>query len=224
MAMLLCGITLSAQKGSIEANSREDLLAKIGVPTVYVLPEFEECQLYYKDGSMTKSEINVCAFDNSVRFTLGKDTLRLRSTENVDYILSKEKKFVNRDGMILEVLRESGEYALGERKRLRISEPKQDSGYGAVPASSSARTASSNDYSTVESHSYGYLVSVDYAVSYDYYLISPEGEVIQAKKKSFIKAFPKVKDGINTVVKTRKIDFDKKEDVIWLYDYCLSVL
>ena len=46
MAMLLCSITLSAQKGSIEANSREDLLSKIGVPTVYVLSEFEECRLY----------------------------------------------------------------------------------------------------------------------------------------------------------------------------------
>lgn len=224
MAMLLCSITLSAQKGSIEANSREDLLSKIGVPTVYVLSEFEECHLYYKDGSMTKSEINICAFDNSVRFILGKDTLRLRSAENVDYILSKEKKFVNRDGMILEVLRESGEYAIGERKRLKISEPKQDNGYGAVPASSSAKTATSNDFTTHESHSYGYMVSVDYAVSYDYYLISPEGKVIQAKKNSFLKAFPKIKDGINSVVKSKKIDFDKKEDVIWLYEYCLSVL
>ena len=189
-----------------------------------MLPEFEECYLYYKDASVTKSQINVCAFDNSVRFILGKDTLKLRSVENVDYILSKEKKFVNRDKMILDVLRESGEFALAERKRLKISEPKQESGYGAIPASSSARTASSNDYTTVESHSYGYMVSVDYAVSYDYYLISPEGDVIQAKKSSFIKAFPKIKDGINAVVKTRKIDFDKKEDVVWLYDYCLSVL
>ena len=68
------------------------------------------------------------------------------------------------------------------------------------------------------------MVSVNYAVSYDYYLISPEGKVIQARKQSFIKAFPKIKDGINAVVKSKKIDFDKKEDVVWLYDYCLSVL
>lgn len=226
VAIAMCFMTaaLFAQKGSVEANSREDLLAKIGVPTVYVLPEFEECFLYYKDGSMTKSVINVCAFDNSVRFTLGKDTLKLRSIDNVDYILSSQKKFVYRDGLVLDVLREGAEYSLAERKRLKISEPKQDSGYGAVPASSSAKTASSNDYATHEGHSYGYMVSVDYAVSYDYYLVSPEGEVIQAKKKAFIKAFPKIKDGINTVVKTRKIDFGKKEDIVWLYDYCLSVL
>lgn len=223
-AMLFSAFALFAQKGTVDANSREDLLAKIGVPTVYVLPEFEDCILYYKDGSMTKSIINVCAFDNSVRFTLGKDTLRLRSIENVDYILSSQKKFVYRDGMVLDVLREGAEYTLAERKRLKISEPKQDSGYGAVPASSSAKTASSNDYTTHEGHSYGYMVSVNYAVSYDYYLISPEGKVIQARKQSFIKAFPKIKDGINAVVKSKKIDFDKKEDVVWLYDYCLSVL
>lgn len=213
-----------AQKGSVEASSREDLLAKIGVPTVYVLPEFEECHIYYKDGSVTRSMLNICAFDNSVRFINAQDTLKLRSIDNVDFILSSEKKFVNRDGAVLEVLREGADYSLVERKRLKISEPKQDSGYGAVPASSSAKTASNDDYSIHETHSYGFLVSVDYSVSYDYYLLSPESEVIRSRKSSFIKAFPRIKDGINSVVKSRKIDFNDREDVIWLYDYCLSVL
>lgn len=220
----LLAFQIHAQKGSIEANSREDLLAKLGVPTVYVLPQFEECHIYYKDGSMVRSVLNVCAFDNSVRFINGKDTLKLRSVDNVDCILSEQRKFVNRDGAVVEVLREGADYVLAERKRLKISEPKQDSGYGAVPASSSAKIAANDDYSIHESHSYGFLVSVDYSVSYDYYLISPDSELIRSRKSSFIKAFPKLKDGINSVVKSRKIDFDKKEDVIWLYEYCLSVL
>ena len=211
---LLSGATLChAQKGSIEATSREDLLSKIGVATAYSLPEFSEAHVYYKDGSMTKSKLNVCAFDNSVRFINGRDTLRLRSIGNVDFILTENEKFLNR---------ETPSIALGERKRLKLSEPKNESGYGGVPASSSAKTSSNDDFSTTDTHSYGYLVNVDYSVSYDYYLIGAEGKGVQAKRAAFEKAFPALKDKIRSIIKLRRLDLDKREDVLYLFDYCLN--
>ena len=182
---------------------------------------------------MVVSTLNVCAFDNSVRFISGKDTLKLRSIDNVDCILTSENKFVRRDGMVLNLLRESELCSLGERKRLKLSEPKKDGGYGAVPASSSARVASNDDHSSTDSHSYGYLVSVlmthtlvsvDYLVSFDYYLVMPDGSVVQAKKAAFVAAFPLIKDKINSIIKLKKLKLAKKEDVLYLYDYCLHEL
>ena len=220
---LLSGANLChAQKGSIEASSREDLLAKIGVATAYSLPEFSEAHVYYKDGSMTKSTLNVCAFDNSVRFINGRDTLRLRSIGNVDFILTENEKFLNREGVVYRLLRETPSIALGERKRLKLSEPKNESGDGGVPASSSAKTSSNDDFSTTDTHSYGYLVNVDYSVSYDYYLIGAEGKGVQAKRAAFEKAFPALKDKIRSIIKLRRLNLDKREDVIYLFDYCLN--
>ena len=78
--------------------------------------------------------------------------------------------------------------------------------------------------SSTDSHSYGYLVSVDYLVSYDYYLVMPDGSVVQAKKASFVAAFPVLKDKINSIIKLRKLKLARKEDVLYLYDYCLHEL
>ncbi|MGM9781256.1 MAG: hypothetical protein ACI3Y7_05310 [Candidatus Cryptobacteroides sp.] len=221
-SFFLCACVCYAQKGSIEATSREDLLSKIGVETAYSLPEFSEAHVYYKDGSMTKSKLNVCAFDNSVRFINGRDTLKLRSIGNVDYILTENDKFLNREGVVYRLLRDAGSIALGERKRLKLSEPKNESGYGGVPASSSAKTSSNDDFSTTDTHSYGYLVNVDYSVSYDYYLIGAEGKGVQAKRAAFEKAFPALKDRIRSIVKLRRLNLDKREDVLYLFDYCLN--
>ena len=222
LALISEATLCQAQKGSIEASSREDLLAKIGVATAYSLPEFSEAHVYYKDGSMTKSKLNVCAFDNSVRFINGRDTLKLRSIGNVDYILTENDKFLNREGVVYRLLRETPTLALGERKRLKLSEPKTESGYGALPPSSSAKTSSNDDFSTTDTHSYGYLVNVDYTVSYDYYLIGEKGKGVQAKRSSFEKAFPALKDKIRSIIKLRRLNLDKREDVIYLFDYCLN--
>ena len=220
---LLSGANLChAQKGSIEASSREDLLAKIGVATAYSLPEFSEAYVFYKDGSMTKSTLNVCAFDNSVRFINGRDTLKLRSIVNVDYMLTENDKFLHREGVVYRLLRETPSLALGERKRLKLSEPKMESGYGALPPSSSAKTSSNDDFSTTDTHSYGYLVNVDYTVSYDYYLIGEKGKGVQAKRSAFEKAFPALKDKIRSIIKLRRLNLDKREDVTYLFDYCLN--
>ncbi len=226
LSLVLLGISsgLFAQKGSVEAYSRDNLLSKLETSIVYSLPEFVEGHVYYKDASVTVSTLNVCAFDNSVRFLAGKDTLKLRSIDNVDCILTPDNKFVRRDGMVLNLLRESESCSLGERKRLKLSEPKMDGGYGAIPASSSARVASNDDHSSTDSHSYGYLVSVDYLVSYDYYLVMPDGSVVQAKKAAFVAAFPVLKDKINSIIKLRKLKLARKEDVLYLYDYCLHEL
>lgn len=213
---------VSAQEGTIEAYSRENLLHRIDMQTAYAFGEFTDCEVHYLDGSVTKSSLNICAFDNSVRFIARTDTLKVSNIGQVDYILSPDRKFVFRDGMVLELLRETPEVSLAEKKRLKLDEPKMEGSYGTVPASSSAKTTSNDDYSLGDTHSYGYLVSVDYKVTYNYYLIDGKGNVNRATRNAFINAFPEIKDKIKATVKLRKTDFDNREDVTYLFDYCLN--
>ena len=94
--------------------------------------------------------------------------------------------------------------------------------YGTVPPSSSARTTMADDYASTESRTYGYLVKIGYKVSYDYYLIDGEGDAGKASRKTFTEAFPALKDEIRATVRLRKIRFDDRDDVTYLYDYCSS--
>lgn len=222
--LLMSGISLAAvaQEGTIEAYSRENLLHKIDMQTAFAFGEFTDCEVHYLDGSVTRSPLNICAFDNSVRFIARTDTLKVSNIDLVDYILSPDRKFVFRDGMVLELLRETPEVSLAEKKRLRLDEPKMQGSYGSVPASSSAKTTSNDDYSLGDSHSYGYLVSIDYKVTYNYYLIDGKGKVTRATRKAFMDAFPEIKDMIKATAKLRKLDFEKRDDVTYLFDYCLN--
>ena len=223
LSLVLAASALSAQKGSIEARSRDDLLHKLDMSVAYVLPEFTDCQVHWLDGRMTASPLNICAFDNSARFIAGRDTMIVRNIDNVDFILSPDRKFVYRDKMLLELLRETPDLSLAEKKRLRISEPKMEQGsYGAIPASSSARTTTTDDYRLSESRSYGRLVSVDYSVSWDYYLIDGEGNVTKAGRKAFLDVFPGMEDEIKAIIRQRKLKLDERDDVLYLYDYCLN--
>ncbi len=220
--LLSAAAALHAQEGTIEAYSREDLLHKIDMQTAYSFPEFTDCQVYYLDGSMTESKLNICAADNSIRFISGADTLKVRNTGSIDRILSPDRKFLVRDGMVLELIRELPSLSLAEKKRLRLDEPKKEGSYGTVPPSSSARTTASDDYRSTESRSYGYLVKIGYRVSYDYYLVDGNGKVTKASRKSFSAAFPEIKDKIRANVKLRKLKFDDRDDVSYLYDYCIN--
>ena len=62
LSLVLAASALSAQKGSIEARSRDDLLHKLDMSVAYVLPEFTDCQVHWLDGRMTASPLNICAF------------------------------------------------------------------------------------------------------------------------------------------------------------------
>lgn len=221
--MLLFPASLFCQKGSIMAYSRDDLLHKIDMQTAYVLPEFTESTVHYLDGSVTTSSVNICAFDNSLRFVSGRDTMLVRNIDNVDFVLSPDRKFVYRDKMMLEILRDGSPVSLAEKKRLKISEPKMEQGsYGAVPPSSSAKMTTTDDFRLGESRSYGHLVSVDYSVSWDYYLVTASGDVEKASRKAFLQAFPEQEDKIKAAIKEKKLKFDDRDDVLYLYDYCLN--
>ena len=223
LSLLLAVSVLFAQKGSVEARSRDDLLHKIEMPVAYVMPVFTECEVHYLNGGVTMSTMNICSFDNSARFISGRDTMIVKNIDRVDFILSPDRKFVYRDGMLLELLRETPEVSLAEKKRLRISEPKMEQGsYGAIPASSSARTTTTDDYRLSESRSYGRLVTVDYSVSWDYYLVDADGNVSKANRKAFLETFPELKDGVKAIIRQRKLKFDNRDDVLYLYDYCLN--
>lgn len=210
------------QKGSVEAYSREDLLSRLDMSVAYVFPSFVEGQVVYTDGTGTTARLNVCTFDNSVRFISGPDTLKLRSPRKIDLILTPEGTIVHRGGMMLELLRDEGAVLLTERKRLRLNEPSKGGGYGSIPPSSSARTTSADNHNMVESHSYGYLVSVSWSLNSDFYLVSAGGKVLQAGKSAFMALFPELKNEIKSEIKLRKTDFKKKEDIVSLYDWCIS--
>ncbi len=213
-----------AQKGTVNAYSRQDLLNKIDVSVAYSLPEFTEGEIFFNNGTKTKPVMNICAIDNSVRYVFGRDTLKMANISDVYLILVSGRKFVCREDSVVELLRDNGAWALGERKRLKLEEPRKEGGYGSIPPSSSARTTSNSDFSSTDTHTYGYLVEVGYSVSYDYYLIDTEGELHRLNNiTSFTKAFPQHKDKIRSFVKSSKTDLSEKEGIISLFDYCLSL-
>lgn len=215
---------LWAQKGTVEASSRADFLSKIGVATCYTFPEFVKGDVIYNTGLKTSSTLNVCAVDNSVRFLSGRDTLKLVGQEKVSHILTPEGTFLNRGGQMLLLLRDGKQWALGQRKRLSFNEPKKSEGYGAIPASSTARTSVVDDITTADNRAYGYTVSIDYRVSYDFFLIPAEGDPIRATKSSFAKCFPALKAEIKAKIKSDSLNLESEEDVISLYEFCQSHL
>ena len=117
------------------------------------------------------------------------------------------------------VLAQKGLRSLSVKKNIIAKDPPKKGAYG-----SRSETTAITQYNSISSSGTEILlpVEVELRTSLTYYLV--EGTKVNiATKKNFLKMFSNHKKTIEEYLKTNKINFDKEEDLIQLFNYCVNL-
>lgn len=203
------------KEGSKLAKSMEDFIRQFPMEEIYLLPEFTQSILFYKDGTQSQSMINICSADQSLRFIDPKgDTLVLMRQEEVRRILADQQVFIQANRHFFKELMVYGQKTLAMWQRFDIELAKK---HEAIPASSTAKV-----YQPHEIFRYmGFPTEQEvYYESRIVYVLIEDGQFTPASPSSFRKMFPDKKKEIKSFIKENDIQFNKKDDVISLFYFC----
>lgn len=215
---LLISCSLIAQEkkqGTLLAKSMQDFINQFPIEEIYLLPEFTNATLFYKDGTQSQANINICSADQTLRFIDQRgDTLSLINQDQVKRVLAGDKVFIQANKHFFQELIVYGQKTLAQWQRFEVELATK---HEAIPASSTARVYQPHEI--FRNMAFPTEQEVHYSSQIVYVLIE-DNQFTPASSSSFRRMFPEKKKAIKAFIKENDTDFDKKEDVVSLFYFC----
>ena len=183
----------------------------------YLFPGFTESVLKMKDGKSRSLDINYNFVSGKMVYKIDEEFYNLLNSETVDTIYLNNSRFVPYENFFIEVL-VTGNISLYLQHTGQLTEVGKDAGYGTTSQTSSI-TNISGMYS---SHQYmNFKLPDNIRVDEDViYWLRKDGNMITFRnKKQFLEIFPDLEDILSEFIKSDKIKFNSREDLIKLLEY-----
>ena len=225
--LLICTIlTLSV---SLSAQKYEPVTVKAGMKVgdcfpfneKYRYPKFMGGRIQLKSGVSSEKTLNYDFLSGEMVYLNGKDTLAIANTKDVRFINIGADTFYYYKGAYLEQV--SGEIPQVVLKQyIMLKETQKKDSYG----TSSSGSATTSYGSLPIGGNFHKLVANEDMVfqrTLEYYISDPDGGFDLYNKRNVLHLYPKNEKEIKAFIKSEKINFDKRDDLIKLAGY-LSAL
>ena len=217
--MLLLGATaLFAQEQNVIHHERgEDLQQYLLDSIKFVIPEFESGIITFHDGNFSRGPVNISTIEQRVYFigTDGKYQV-LTNEDQVSRVSIKGRTFIKSKYGYIDLLKMSGDVALGAVRRVSFFETEKKGAYGMV-----SQTTSVTTIGTLQQGGQMYTLGVDQTTPFKYSVtpyLYKNSRVYLSNKKNFLKCFPDKKEAIEQYLKDHNVDFERLDDVTGLFD------
>ena len=221
LMLFFSGWVFAQERQLIEASSGEDLSSKVSTNMRYLLPDFTDGQVFFKNSFLSTGKLNYNVLVGEMQF-LENDEVRALETKDISVVKIDDRLFFPyRGNEFSEELLSAYPYKLRVRSKGNISPFAKKGAYGTTSSTSSITSYSS--ISSQDGQMYNLSVEEDVLVSvrYFYYLVGENGKYLQiANTKTFTKQFPAFSKQIEAFVKENKIRFDNVDDLKKLLVYC----
>ena len=221
LMLFFSGWMFAQERQMIEANSGEDLSSKVSTNMRYILPEFTDGQVFFKNSFLSTGKLNYNVLVGEMQF-LENDEVRALETKDIAVVKINDRLFFPyRGNEFSEELLSAYTYKLRVRSKGSISPHAKKGAYGT--SSSSTSIISYNSVGGQYGQIYSLSVEEDVLVSVRnfYYLVGENGKYLQiANIKTFTKQFPAFRKQIEAFAKENKIQFDNVDDLKNLLVYC----
>lgn len=208
---------LSAQKSepiTVKAGTR--VKDYFPVAERYRYPDFTEGKGIFSNGKIIPGKFNYNFLSGEIQFIKLADTLSLANTKDLKSIAIAQDTFYYHNGY-MEMIR-NGKFRVYLKQAIVIKDIHKEGAFGTIN-----RTAASESYSYVlTGNSFVDLVPTEDIVlqkTVDYFYSTPENAFVQFTKKNIIKILPEKEDVIKNYLKSNKIDFESREDILKLADF-----
>jgi len=219
-----CNQLLFAQKHEpVSVKAGSSLKDYFSFTERYLYPEFTQGKGFFKNGRVVPLMLNYNLLSDEIEFIQSKDTLIIAKKEQINSLVVAQDTFYYH-GAYLQKIR-SGALSVYVKRRLEIKDIRKQGGMGQENRSSSI------DSYTFLLYDNGKL-SVDLKIANDLilqkteaYFYSTSGDgFIPFNKKNISKIMQGKEDRIKNYIKTNKIDFELREDLLKLADFVSDLL
>ena len=184
----------------------------------YLFPEFTECIIKSKMGTITKEMGNYNTITGKIAFIKDNSIYGITTVKQSDTLILNNRYFVPFGEAFYEVLL-NAPISLFVQHQSRLIAPGQEVGYGSTSKLSNVDTYS---HITTQSGVYSLEIPPDFEIRYlPVFWIRKDGNMYSFfGKKQFLKIFPEKKREIGAFLKSGKIKFEDPAEMIKLAEYC----
>lgn len=220
-AILILNIYLSAQKNElITVKSGTRILDYFPLQERYRYPEFIAGQVLFKNGTVNTTRLNYNFLLGEMEFIQSRDTLSIVRKKDIRFIIVAQDTFYYDNGYLEQIY--SGPVKVGLKQRIKLKEVLKKDPYG-----TSSSGSSTNSYGTlpVDGNFYKLVANEDmvFQKTNEYYLSTPSSGFVQFSKKNVMQLFPQKTDTIKDYLKSNKVDFNSRDDLLRLAGYLRSL-
>jgi hypothetical protein len=219
-SILILNLTLSAQDyKTIRVKSGTSVVDYFPLKDRYRYKEFVPGQVLFKSGKSNNLKLNYNYLFGEIEFIQAADTLYISKKKDIKFVVAQDTFFY--DNGYIEVI-SGGHIRVGLKQYLKIKDVLKQGALGTTNRGSSIDT-----YSSMSSHGISYdLVpgeDIEVQMTLEYYISKSSNDFIQFNKKSAIQLFPHRADEIKAFIKSNKVDFDSRDDLLRFADYLRSL-
>jgi hypothetical protein len=157
-----------------------------------------------------------------MNFIQAKDTLTIVNKKDIRLIVIEQDTFFF-DKVYLELISQQGPVMVSMNEYIKLKEVQKKDPYG---TSSSGSSTTSYGSLPTDGKFYKLTANEDMVFQrvWDYYISTPASGFEPFSKKSVLKLFPENEDQLKDYLKSSKVDFKSREDLIKLAGYLQTLL
>jgi len=182
----------------------------------YRFSVFTTGMVYFKNGSDIEAKLNYNLMMKEMEYLKGKDTLAIANENDIQQIIISGVVFAVNKGY-LELIY-NGKLTVGEKQYFNLMDVKKKDPYGDIGSG-----AATDSYSSIHSNGHYYKLTANqdriFQKVVEYYLATPTSDFVFFNKKKVKKLFPQQKKAIDDYLKSNKVDFDSRKDLLRFAEY-----
>jgi len=213
---LILNHNLLAQKKTVViVKAGTKITDYFSAPERYLYPEFTEGTCSLTNGQIIPGLFNYNLLSGEMDFVKAKDTLAISNKAQVKYITVAKDTFYYAD-LCMQLIKGNGLKVFYTQKIEFVDRQKN----GALGSSGRSFTIDSYDYMQIGKYSYNFKTDVDviFRKKKEFFYFAGNGYVL-LNKKNAEKILPEKQDLVKKYLKTNRIDFELKNDVLKFADF-----
>lgn len=188
----------------------------------YLHPTFMAGKVIFKDGATAETKLNFNRFTNQMLFiNANGDTLTIARPETTSKVIQASDTFYfHQNTFLLKLTSYDNGPNLFVKQSMKYIGKEKKGVYGTYSnISSSSSMGNYTDNGQITS----YILADEnlfYKATNEFYLTDTFNNFLPAKKSSLLNLFPLLESDINAFIKTNKLGFTKKADLLQIIFYC----
>jgi hypothetical protein len=216
--LLIINVSLSAQKyAPVTVRAGMKVVDCFPFNERYLYKEFTAGRIQLNNGIVSDKMLNYDFLNGEIEYIKGKDTLAIANAKDIRHIIVATDTFYCYKGAYLQLI-SGGALKVALKQYIKLKEVQKKDSYG----TSSAGSATNSYGMLPEAGNFYKLVANEDMVfqrTLEYYISDPDGEFDQYNKKNVLHLYPQNEKEIKAYIKSAKINFDKRDDLLRLAGY-----
>jgi len=220
--IIICSILfitncLSAQNSKpVTVKAGERISDYFPVNERYRYPDFTEGNCIFKDGRIFHAKFNYNFLSGEIEFIQLPEIMIISNKKDISSVAIAQDTFYYHNGY-LEMIR-SSQPRIYLKQRIVLKEILKKGVMGTVNRNSASESV---DHIVSGGMSYNLKLDADmvFQKTLEYFFSTPENDFIQITRRNIIRILPGKEEVIKNYLKSEKIDFESREDILKLAEY-----